>query len=261
MSMVRTRWRQRDRCLADLCGIRHTDVLSRNDGALDFCGWLAFNLTYVHLINEVALARTTGSIGVETADRIRSEAEKLFAARGFAAVSMREIAGAVGVQAAALYNHFSNKQALLEDLLVSHMESLIAAWKAEADAQDTAGEALERFARFHIRYHIDRSDAVFISYMELRNLEPENFRRVESLRKTYEAFVVDILEDGHASGEFDLTDTRITAMAIIAMLTGVNTWYRSRGRLSLSEIEDIYTKMVLRSAGAQQKEASCLAAE
>ncbi|MEO1159119.1 MAG: helix-turn-helix domain-containing protein, partial [Pseudomonadota bacterium] len=105
------------------------------------------------------MARTTGSIGIETAERIRSAAEQLFAARGFAAVSMREIAGAVGVQAAALYNHFSNKQALLEDLLVSHMESLIAAWKEEADAGEAAGKALERFARFHIRYHIDRSDA------------------------------------------------------------------------------------------------------
>ncbi len=207
------------------------------------------------------MARTTGSIGVETAERIRAAAEQLFAARGFAAVSMREIAGAVGVQAAALYNHFSNKQALLEDLLVTHMDSLIAAWKSEAAADETAGKTLERFARFHIRYHVERSDAVFISYMELRNLEPENFRRVESLRKTYEGFVVDILEAGRASGEFELTDTRITAMAIIAMLTGVNTWYRSRGRLSLSEIEDIYTTMVLRSAGAQQKEASCLAAE
>lgn len=207
------------------------------------------------------MARTTGSIGIETAERIRSAAEQLFAARGFAAVSMREIASAVGVQAAALYNHFSNKQALLKDLLISHMEGLIAAWKEEAQPQETASEALERFARFHIRYHIDRSDAVFISYMELRNLEPENFERVEDLRKTYEGFVVGVLEDGRESGEFDLIDTRITAMAIIAMLTGVNTWYRSRGRLSLSEIEGIYTKMVLRSAGARQREASCLAAE
>ena len=207
------------------------------------------------------MARTTGSVGIETAERIRSAAEQLFAARGYAAVSMREIARAVGVQAAALYNHFSNKQALLVDLLVSHMESLITAWQEEAQAEEPATQALERFARFHIRYHVVRPDAVFISYMELRNLEPDNFRRVEALRKSYEAFVGDILEDGRTSGEFDLVDTRITAMAIIAMLTGINTWYRSRGRLSLSEIEDIYTKMVLRSAGARQREGSCLAAE
>ena len=68
-------------------------------------------------------------------------------------------------------------------------------------------------------------------------------------------------DEGRARGEFDLIDTRISAMAIIAMLTGVNTWYRSRGRLSLTEIEEIYTKMVLRSAGVRPEETSCLAAE
>jgi len=207
------------------------------------------------------LARTTGSVGIETAQRIRECAEKLFATHGYAAVSMRQIAGSVGVQAAALYNHFPNKQALLEDLMVSHMQSLIAAWQAEAAGSGDAVAGLEQFARFHIHYHAGRSDAVFISYMELRNLNPDSFSRVEKLRKTYEGFVTTILEQGRNSSEFDVADTRIAAMALIAMLTGVNTWYRQRGRLSLSEIEDIYTNMVLRSVGAQLKERACLAAE
>jgi AcrR family transcriptional regulator len=207
------------------------------------------------------LARTAGSVGVETARRIRKCAERLFAAQGYAAVSMRQIAGEVGVQAAALYNHFHNKQALLEDLMVNHMQALIDAWTAEAVESDDPIAALERFARFHIRYHSGRSDAVFISYMELRNLEPGSFKRVEKLRKQYEAFVVSILDKGASGGDFDVADTRIAAMAIIAMLTGVNTWYRQRGRLSLSEIEDIYTHMVLRSAGVEVGENACLAAE
>jgi AcrR family transcriptional regulator len=125
------------------------------------------------------VARTAGSVGVETAQRVREAALKLFAARGFAAVSMREIAGEVGVQAAALYNHFPNKQALLADLMRAHMEDLLAAWDAEQRTSEMPEAALERFARFHIRFHAGRSDAVFISYMELRSLEPDNFRQVE----------------------------------------------------------------------------------
>jgi hypothetical protein len=34
------------------------------------------------------------------------------------------------------------------------------------------------------------------------------------------------------------------------MLTGVNTWYRQGGRLSLEEVEDIYWNMVRRAVGA-----------
>ncbi len=207
------------------------------------------------------LARTAGSVGVETAQRVREAALKLFAARGFAAVSMREIAGEVGVQAAALYNHFPNKQALLADLMRAHMEELLAAWDKEQRQGEAPDAALQRFARFHIRFHAGRSDAVFISYMELRSLEPENFRQVEKLRQNYEAALRGVLDAGVARGLFALADTRVAAMAIIAMLTGVNTWYRQKGRLNLNEIEDIYTAMVLRMAGAPDKEALCSAAE
>jgi AcrR family transcriptional regulator len=207
------------------------------------------------------MARTSGSVGAETADRIREAALRLFAAKGYAAVSMREISGAVGLQAAALYNHFPNKQALLTDLMLSHMDGLITAWDAQVAPDETPAQALERLCRFHIRYHAGRSDAVFISYMELRSLEPENFTLVERLRQTYETIVRNILDNGTRSGDFQITDTRVAAMAIIAMLTGVNTWYRQKGRLNLKEIEDIYTDMVLRVAGVGLKEELCSAAQ
>ena len=207
------------------------------------------------------MARIAGSIGTETAERVREHALKLFAAKSYAAVSMREIAAAVGVQAAALYNHFPNKQALLADLMLSHMDGLLAAWDAEVAVGETPDKALERLQRFHIRYHAGRSDAVFISYMELRSLEPENFGKVEKLRQTYEAIVRLILDDGVKAGVFRVADTRVCAMAIIAMLAGVNIWYRQKGRLNLSQIEGIYTDMVLRVAGAGLKEDLCSAAE
>ena len=207
------------------------------------------------------MARTAGSVGSETADRVRDAALSLFASRGYAAVSMREIAAAVGVHAPALYNHFASKQALLADLMLSHMDGLLNAWDEQSVAHEPPQRALERFARFHIRYHIGRSDAVFISYMELRNLEPPNFRKVEKLRQTYEGILRSILADGVAGGVLHVPDTRVAAMAIIAMLTGVNTWYRQQGRLKLDEIETIYTQMVLRVAGLATKEELCSAAE
>jgi len=145
--------------------------------------------------------------------------------------------------------------------MLSHMDGLLAAWDNEAVAGEEPVAALQRLVRFHIRYHAGRSDAVFISYMELRSLEPDNFRQVEKQRQQYESALRSILDAGVAQGVFSLADTHVAAMAIIAMLTGVNTWYRQKGRLNLNEIEDIYTAMVLRMAGAADKEALCSAAE
>ena len=196
------------------------------------------------------LARKTGSNGERTAAALRASALTLFAHRGYAAVSMREIAETQGMRPAALYNYWPTKQALLCDLMESHLRDLNGAWAAEAPGDDDPRAALEAFARFHLRRHIDRPHDVFIAYMELRSLEPENFARIEAARGAYESHLRAILDRGAATGAFHLRDTKIAAMAIIAMLTGVNTWYRPGGRLSPGEIEDIYLEMTARAVGA-----------
>jgi len=62
-------------------------------------------------------AKTIPPEGGSTATRILDAAESLFAQRGFAGVSVREIAGQVGLNQASIYNHFPSKQALYEAVL------------------------------------------------------------------------------------------------------------------------------------------------
>jgi len=189
------------------------------------------------------MARTAGSHSDITGPRVREAALSLFAQHGYAAVSMRQIARDVGVQAGALYNYTTDKQSLLFDLLKGHMDDLLAARSAQ-DIPETPTAQLEHFTRFHIAFHLERPEAVFVSYMELRNLTPENFATIENLRGRYEAELEAILSRGRAAGVFNVPDTKITTLAIIAMLTGVNTWYRSGGRLSQEEVATIYWDMV-----------------
>lgn len=187
------------------------------------------------------MARKQGSHAETTGPKVRDAALRLFARHGFAAVSMRQIAREVGVQAGALYLYTPDKQTLLFDLMREHMEHLLASW----DVPDGTPEAqLEDFCRHHIRYHLDRPELVFIAYMELRNLEPGNFAVIEGLRKRYEDRLQGILERGQTSGDFAVADSKLATMAIIAMLTGVNTWYREGGRLARADVEGIYWDMV-----------------
>lgn len=196
------------------------------------------------------MARTSGSFAEFTGPKIRSAALALFAQHGYAAVSMRQIAAEVGVQAGALYNYIPDKQSLLFDLLQGHMDELLTE-RSSTRSEGPPAKQLEEFTRFHIRFHHERKDAVFISYMELRNLTPENFKKIEALRRNYEDDLQSILEAGHANGAFNLTDAKVTALAIIAMLTGVNTWYRQDGRLNLAEVEQIYWQMVQNLVASQ----------
>lgn len=196
------------------------------------------------------MARLAGSSGENTSRLIRAESLRLFARHGYDAVSMRQIAEAVGVQASALYQYFPNKQQLLVTLLKEHMVELMTALDGTPVQQAEPRAELEAFARFHIRHHLTRADAVFISYMELRALEPDYFRQIETLRKAYENRLKAILERGAAEGYFQVEEPHVAAMAILAMLTGVNTWYRTGGRLSQAGIEDIYANMVLSCVGS-----------
>ncbi|MEO9529508.1 TetR/AcrR family transcriptional regulator [Roseibium sp.] len=187
--------------------------------------------------------------GQETAARVREAALKRFAAAGYAAVSMREIAADVGVRPGALYNHFPTKQDILKDLMLSHMAELHAAWVDSGEP--AAMDPLEHFVRFHIRYHLERADEVFISYMELRNLEPANFDLVEAERRRYEAVLAGILEDGTAAGRYAVQDAMVTTRAIIAMLTGIPAWFRDGGRLSRPDIEELYLDLVRKAVAPE----------
>jgi TetR/AcrR family transcriptional regulator len=60
-----------------------------------------------------------------TATRILDAAEALFAQRGFAGVSVREIAGQVGLNQASIYNHFPSKQALYEAVLERGFQPIV----------------------------------------------------------------------------------------------------------------------------------------
>ena len=192
------------------------------------------------------MARKQGSHSETTGPRVRDAALKLIARHGYAAVSMRQIAAEVGVQAGALYNYIADKQALLFDLMVGHMRGLLAALETEKLSDDPV-TALDDFTRFHLSYHLPRRDEVFVSYMELRNLDAENFQQVEALRRTYEDQLEAILRRGVDTGVFDVRDTRVATLGLIALLTGVTNWFDPEGRLGADAVIEIYQELVRKS--------------
>ena len=191
------------------------------------------------------MPRTIGSYSQNTRTLVRQSAERLFARHGYAAVSMRQLASDVGVQVGTIYNYTKDKQALLFAIMSEHMTELLQAWSREGQTIDPIDQ-LSQFLNFHLDYHLARRDAVFIAYMELRNLDAANFAQIETLRRQYEDALERILIAGKNAKAFDIADTRITTLAIIGMLTEVVTWYRPDGRLKLDEVKSRYREMVLR---------------
>lgn len=75
-------------------------------------------------VQTVAVPKQQAGSG-QTRERILDQAEVLFASRGFAGTSVRDIATSAGLTPASLYNHFSNKDALYRSVLARGVQPLI----------------------------------------------------------------------------------------------------------------------------------------
>ena len=191
------------------------------------------------------MARTAGSSGEKTLAAIREAGLDLIHAHGYEAMSLRQLAARIGLQPGSLYNHIETKQDLLFDLIHNHMVTLLANLEEALAGIDDPLKALEAFIAFHLTYHIERKREVFIGSSELRSLEPKSRRKIVALRRTYEDRLCAILKQGADRGLFKIEDVRVSAYAILAMLTGICTWYDAKGRIGRKKLIDIHTRLVL----------------
>ncbi len=74
--------------------------------------------------------------GSKTKEKILKVSLKLFATKGYKATTVRDIAGAMGVKQSALYNHFKNKDEILETLISNLTSSAIVTLFDGKDAQE-----------------------------------------------------------------------------------------------------------------------------
>jgi len=191
------------------------------------------------------VSRTAGSSGPKTLAAIHEAGLQLIYTKGFEAMSLRELAAKVGLQPGSLYNHIATKQALLFDLINDHMLRLHERVAAELEGITDPTERLKAFTAFHLTYHIERKREVFIGSAELRSLEPKNRKRIVASRREYEDILADILKAGVKAKQFKIGDIRVSTYAILAMLTGICTWYDPKGRVNRDELIAVHTRLVL----------------
>ena len=78
--------------------------------------------------------------GSKTKEKILKVSLKLFSAKGYKATTVRDIAGAMGVKQSALYNHFKNKDEILETLISNLTSSAIVTLFDNRDAQEAKNQ-------------------------------------------------------------------------------------------------------------------------
>ena len=177
-------------------------------------------------------------------EKILAAAVQLFAEYGYHAAPLRDIASIAGIQAASIYYHYANKQALLVEIMETHMRHLNMNLERILRKQASPEERLYEAIANHIRLHTTYKAEFFIIDTEIRALEGENRQYVLSMRDQYETLLQELLREGMDQGIFRPSDVKVTSYAIIAMCTEVAKWFRPNGRLTVQQVIDIYSQMV-----------------
>jgi AcrR family transcriptional regulator len=188
---------------------------------------------------------------LSTKQRIEQAALQLFAAKGFEATGIREIADRAGLSTSALYHYMGSKDELLVAFMVESMTELTRAANAALDGAADPVAQLAALVRTHVGFHTLDAQRSLVADDELRAVSDVAFTKVMQLRDGYELLWAQTLEQGARTGAFSFTDARITRLALLEMCNGVARWYSDRGPKHPAEIADCFADLALAMAGAR----------
>jgi AcrR family transcriptional regulator len=139
---------------------------------------------------------------------------------------MREIAEAVGIKGASLYNHFGSKEEILHAIALRMTRD----WdERHLPLLETGGPPDERLAalvRAHVRSLAEHRVEHLVSLRELSGLTPEHRAEVADYRRYYQRRVRDVIAAGARTGVFTVEDPTRAAIAVLDMLNGIVWWVR-----------------------------------
>lgn len=176
---------------------------------------------------------------------------KLFAEKGYAAASMRDIASEVGVKPASIYSHYSSKEQILVELLeVGHREHYQQVSRAVASvAAESPDRRLAAFMRAHVGMHAHYPMLATVVNTELHSLSAEAVKPILAVRQQSEALMAGIVDDGIEAGVFDVPHEWLALAVIGGMGLRVASWYTPDFELSPEAIAEVYVEYALRVLG------------
>jgi AcrR family transcriptional regulator len=183
--------------------------------------------------------------------QLLDEAARAFAQRGFAAASVREIVGPIGMLPGSLYCHFETKEALLVAVYREGVARISCAVDAAIAPLAAPWARLEAAAVAHLRSLLDQTD---YSQVVIR-IRPSDAPAVEhelaALRDRYEAHWTRLiaalpLERGVSRGDLRLF--------LMGALNWSQTWYREGGASTPERIARRFVALLKASVADKMKE-------
>jgi TetR/AcrR family transcriptional regulator, cholesterol catabolism regulator len=183
--------------------------------------------------------------GLKRKDQITQVAMNKFREKGYRAVSMRELADHVGIEAASFYNHFDSKESILKEICFRIANDFFSGVEKALKEEVRVDKMLQRAISSHIKVITDNLDASAVFFHDWRYLSEPYLAEFIEMRKKYESIFRKILRDGMLKKVFARQDETFIVLMIFSSLNWVHEWYDPNGKFSPDEIADNLGKLIL----------------
>jgi AcrR family transcriptional regulator len=180
------------------------------------------------------LSENRESIQIKKEKTIIKNLEKIFKAtlkisnqKGFQAMTMRDLSQEAGISLGALYAYFKSKEDLLGMLQNQRRAFTRRVLENEIEKQDNALFKLRAVIRTHLFLSELMQPWFYFSFMEAKNLNPEERKKAIDSDLWTERLLEGLLVRGREENIFLNRDAGLTAEAIKAML---QDWYLKRSK-------------------------------
>ena len=170
------------------------------------------------------MARIKTEKNLSRKDVIVSKAATLFREKGYKAASMRDLAEAVGVEAASLYNHIKSKSELLHELVFSVANKFVLKLDEIESESIPSLQKMEKILRFHISEMIHHYEEVYLS-------------NYQNQRRVYRKRLAAIIEEGIRNKEIKAIDAPTVVLIFLHAVSGIESWHRSTKKITAEELE------------------------
>jgi AcrR family transcriptional regulator len=167
---------------------------------------------------------------------IASIAAQLFRQKGYAAVTMRDLASAMNIKAASLYNHISSKQDVLA-LVVVDLAAAFTRGISEINALDlSVADKLSRVIKLHIDLTVAYPHAMSSLNNDWMHLDSVQLKIFIEQRDYYEETLRSIIRIGIAEKTLFKVDEDVVVFSMLSTLRTLYLWYGKRSQMSQEEL-------------------------
>jgi AcrR family transcriptional regulator len=159
------------------------------------------------------------SLAVGRRGQILRAAASLFVRKGYLNTSVRDIAGALGMNVATLYHYAGSKASILslfQEYTTDHLKQMHGKILEEAAGMAPA-DALSYAIGKYMAWVDDYQDITVFWYQEAKNMTPEQLRNLAGQEEYTVDVFMELLGRGTGNGDFRVGDLRMAANNIVVL--------------------------------------------